>query len=155
RSATPTGLGKAPTTAGRKTRRGNIRCRNGPTSAHSCAPRVSNSTDRAFAQLVEHVEPERAGKIAGRRPRMVDFGDQGVERQSARAGDCGELRPEAVFQRDRSPVAVDGDRTLAHQATVTAARGLLNRPCRRQDPCVYTAPTTPSRTTNGHPQRRD
>ena len=78
-SATRTNSARAPPMAGRRTRPGNIRCRSGPISAHSCAARASNSIDRALLQLVEHVEAERAGKISRGRARMVDFTDQGVQ----------------------------------------------------------------------------
>src|SRR5262245_39949892 len=142
--------------AGWKTRFGNIQCRTGPISAHSCAPRDSSSTDRAPAQVLEHVKPERTREVRGCGPRMVDLGDQGAERHAAFRRDLGKLCPEGIFQRHRGAMAVDGDRAFAHGlGTVAAARRLLNLPCRCHMPCVYTAANNPSRTTNGYPQRRD
>src|SRR5664279_5835750 len=99
RSATPTSSATAPSTDGQKTRRGNIRCRSAPISEHSCVARASNSTDRALLQLVEDIEAERAGKVAGSRARVVDFPDQGIQRQAARVGDRRKLVPERIFER--------------------------------------------------------
>src|SRR5215211_3905935 len=114
-------------TAGRKTRSGNIRCPTAPISAHSCAAKGSNSTDRSFPELVEHEKAQCARKIAGTAA-MVDLGHEGVQRQAALLGDGRKLGPERILERDRGAMAVDGDRTLAHGSTVAAAGRRLNPP---------------------------
>ncbi len=87
-SASWTNSARTPPTAGPRTRPGNIRCRSGPISAHSCAPRASSSTDRALLQFVQYIEPQRARQVAAAlRPAVVDLGHQGVERQAARLGE--------------------------------------------------------------------
>src|SRR6187402_2613785 len=120
--------------AGRKTRSGNIRCLTGPISAHSCAAKASNSTDRSL-ELVEDEEAQRARQIAWFAT-MVDLGHQGVERQAAPLGNGRKLGPESILERHRSAMAVDRDRALAHGSTVAAAGRRLNPPCRRHRACV-------------------
>src|SRR5215468_5586054 len=139
-------------TAGRRTRRGNIRCRSVPISALSCAVRVSSSIDLAL-ECLENVQPERAGEIARFAARLVDLGHQSAQRKAPGLGQRGQLAPEGVLERDARLMAADGDRAFAHSTNVPAARRPLNLPCRCHGSCVYTAPKNPSRTTNGYPQR--
>src|SRR5215472_2075444 len=140
--------------AGRRTRRGNIRCRSAPISALSCAAGVSSSTDLSLERL-EHVKPQGACEVARPAALLVDLPHQRAQGQLAGLGKPGELGPKGVLQRDAGRVAADCEGTLAHFATVTAPRRHLNLPCRCHAACVYTAAKNPSRTTNGYPQRRD
>src|SRR5262249_12220319 len=61
-----------------------------------------------------------------------------------RLGKRRQLLPEGVFQADAGRMAADMHRTLAHFATVTAARRPLNPPCRCHEACVYSGPNSPS-----------
>src|SRR5215207_11130505 len=91
--------------AGRKTRSGNIRCPTAPISAHSCAQKASNSTDRSFPELVEHEKTQRARQVAGAAA-VVDLGHQGVQRQAALLGNGRKLGPEGVLERYRGAMAI-------------------------------------------------
>ena len=116
-SATPINLARAPSTDGRRTRPGNIRCLSAPISALLCAARASGSTDLPL-HLLQDIDPKGARKIgsaaAWRRPDLVDLRHQRVERQVASLRDSRQLLPELVLQRDARLMPMDGDRAFTH-----------------------------------------